>query len=209
MGNREKLLEGAKRCLYERGHSRTTARDIVAASGANLASIGYHYGSKEALLDAAVMEALGEWGEELEGILAAGTDEEEGADPMARFESTWARVVGSFGAHRPALIASFEAFARAERSPEVRERIAAGHERARWWLAGLLGGTGGAAADGEEEAAARWAVGSFWLALLNGLMVQWLLDPGRAPTGGDLAEALRRILETVGPEVRRYTPPSA
>ena len=30
-----------------------TARDIVAASGANLASIGYHFGSKEALLSAA------------------------------------------------------------------------------------------------------------------------------------------------------------
>ena len=41
MGHREDLLEGAKRCLYEKGYARTTARDIVAASGTNLASIGY------------------------------------------------------------------------------------------------------------------------------------------------------------------------
>ena len=29
MGNREALLEGAKRCLLEKGYSRTTARDIA------------------------------------------------------------------------------------------------------------------------------------------------------------------------------------
>lgn len=50
MGHREDLLEGAKRCLLEKGFVRTTARDIVKESGANLASIGYHYGSKDALL---------------------------------------------------------------------------------------------------------------------------------------------------------------
>lgn len=50
MGHREDLLEGAKRCLLEKGFLRTTARDIVKESGTNLASIGYHYGSKDALL---------------------------------------------------------------------------------------------------------------------------------------------------------------
>src|SRR3712207_8498210 len=80
MGHREKLLAGAKRCLYERGYGRTTARDIVEASGTNLASIGYHFGSKEALLNAAMIEAVGEWGEELERGLLADADEE--ADPM-------------------------------------------------------------------------------------------------------------------------------
>lgn len=50
MGHREDLLEGAKRCLLAKGFARTTARDIVKESGTNLASIGYHYGSKDALL---------------------------------------------------------------------------------------------------------------------------------------------------------------
>jgi AcrR family transcriptional regulator len=40
------------------GYARTTARDIVAASGTNLASIGYHYGSTQALLNAAVVKSL-------------------------------------------------------------------------------------------------------------------------------------------------------
>ena len=36
MGHREDLLEGAKRCLLEKGFVRTTARDIVKESGTNL-----------------------------------------------------------------------------------------------------------------------------------------------------------------------------
>ncbi len=195
MGHREKLLAGAKRCLYERGYGRTTARDIVEASGTNLASIGYHFGSKEALLNAAMMEAVGEWGEELERILLADADED--ADPMERFEAVWTRVIESFEAHRPALVASFEAFVQAEHSPELRGRIAAGHEEARLWLVALFRRIGSTAGEGSER-----AVGSFYLALLNGLMVQWLLDPDRAPSGRDMAEALLTILESVRPAER-------
>lgn len=192
MGHREKLLAGAKRCLYERGYGRTTARDIVEASGTNLASIGYHFGTKETLLNAAMMEAVGEWGEELERILAAEDDED--ADPMARFEATWTRVIESFEAHRPALIASFEAFVQAEHSPELREQIAAGHESARLWLAALFRRIDGAAGGRSER-----VVGSFYLALLNGLMAQWILDPERAPTGHDVAEAMRQIMVSFRP----------
>src|SRR3954466_13997211 len=50
MGHREDLLEGAKRCLLEKGFLRTTARDIVKESGTNLAASGYHYGSKDELV---------------------------------------------------------------------------------------------------------------------------------------------------------------
>ncbi len=193
MGHKEKLLAGAKRCLYERGYGRTTARDIVEASGTNLASIGYHFGTKEALLDAAMMEALGDWGRELERIL--GAEAAEDAGPLERFEGVWAKVIGSFEAHRPALVASFEAFVRAQHSPELRRRIAAGQEEARSWLATLFGKV-----EGEPHGARARAVGSFHLALLNGLMIQWLVDPERTPSGGDMVEALREILEDVGPE---------
>src|SRR6478672_3691791 len=65
MGHREDLLAGAVRCLREKGYAHTTARDIVAASGTNLASIGYHYGSTKALLNAAVLAAMDEFGEEM------------------------------------------------------------------------------------------------------------------------------------------------
>ena len=65
MGHREDLLAGAVRCLREKGYAHTTARDIVAASGTNLASIGYHYGSTRALLNAAVLAAMDDFGAEM------------------------------------------------------------------------------------------------------------------------------------------------
>ncbi len=58
MGNREDLLAGARRCLFEKGYSCTTVRDIAtAAGGVSMAAIGYHFGSKEALLNEALAEA--------------------------------------------------------------------------------------------------------------------------------------------------------
>src|ERR1700735_1842604 len=98
MGNREDLLAGAKQCLRSKGFARTTAREIAAASGVSLAAIGYHFGSKEALLTQALVEATGEWVEELGRILA--TDLSADATPMERFELTWARLLGLFSAHR-------------------------------------------------------------------------------------------------------------
>src|SRR3712207_7033726 len=59
--NDEKLVQAALRCLQSKGYARTTARDLVEASGTNLASIGYHFGSKEALLNEAVARTLALW----------------------------------------------------------------------------------------------------------------------------------------------------
>jgi AcrR family transcriptional regulator len=192
MGHRERLLAGARRCLFERGYARTTARDIVAASGTNLASIGYHFGSKEALLNAAMIEAIDEWGEELKGALITDTDVGS-MDPIERFESIWTRVIESFEAHRPLWVATFEAFVQAQHSPELREQLAAGHEEARFGLAALFQGTDESMVD---ERVAQ-TVGSFYVALMSGLITQWLLDAQRAPSGGAMAEALRTIVASV------------
>jgi len=187
MGHREQLLEGAKRCLYEKGYARTTARDIVAASGTNLASIGYHYGSTEALLNAAMIQAIEEWGDEIGRTLAADADPE--AAPMERFEATWTRVIESFAAHRQLWVATIEATTQAERVPEVRAFLAEALQQGRLGLAALFQNID--AAVDENKA---WTVGAFYQALMSGVMVQWLIDPKRAPSGHDLAEALRMIV---------------
>ncbi|GAA1227852.1 hypothetical protein GCM10009676_07730 [Prauserella halophila] len=46
------------------------ARDLVAASGTNLASIGYHFGSKAGLLNAAIATVFEEWTDRLAGLAA-------------------------------------------------------------------------------------------------------------------------------------------
>ncbi|RCV49572.1 TetR/AcrR family transcriptional regulator, partial [Marinitenerispora sediminis] len=137
MGQREQLLAGARRCLDEIGYARTTARDIVAAANGHLASIGYYFGSKEALLNAALLEALDEWGEkavqQADPADAAGT-------PAERLTAMWQQVVESHETDRPMLVASTEAFAQAERTPAIRAQIAAAYERSRTRMAAELHG---------------------------------------------------------------------
>jgi AcrR family transcriptional regulator len=201
MGNREDLLAAAKRLLYEKGYARTTARDIAAASGVSLAAIGYHFGSTDALMDAARIQAIGDWNDELGRALAADTDPD--ATPIERFEAIWAHMLELFAAHRPLWIASFELLAQLDHAPEVRRAVADAQERARLGLASLFHHL-----DPDLDERSAWAVGSFYLALLPGVMAQWLIDPEHAPSGRDLAEALRTItadiasgnqLDKVGP----------
>lgn len=191
MGNREDLLAAAKRLLYEKGYAGTTARDLAAASGVSLAAIGYHFGSKEALLNAARIEALGEWADELGRALAAGAD--PGAGPAERFEAIWAQVLESFAANRPVWAASFEMLAQIDQAPEVRAAVADAQERARLGLAALFHQIDPTL----DEQRAR-VLGSFYLALLSGVMAQWLIDPDRAPSARDLAQALQVIAADLG-----------
>jgi AcrR family transcriptional regulator len=199
MGHREQLLDGAKRCLYERGYARTTARDIVTASGTNLASIGYHFGSKDALLTAAMIEAMNEWGDELERVIVV----DPSASPLDRLAAIWAGVAESVATHRPLWAASVDLLTQVDHQPELRERLAAAIEGGRLnFTALVLAGTDDAGSVGRDGGGlpdrSTLAVGSLVMAVITGLSVQCLLDPERAPTGPDLVAALRAIAATPG-----------
>src|SRR5436853_5854881 len=102
--HRDQLIEGAIECLQTKGYSRTTARDIAAAAGANLASIGYHYGSKEALLNEAILRASERWTEHLgESAFAA-----ENGSPLEQMAASWVAMLSSFEELRPVLVGFIE-----------------------------------------------------------------------------------------------------
>ncbi len=196
MGHREDLLAGAVRCLREKGYARTTARDIVAASGTNLASIGYHYGSTQALLTAAVFKAMEDFGAEIGQIMRAEADQE--GTTLERFERFWSHVIDSFRANPGVWAATFDVFGVAQRDPQVRAAVAQGIDDGRALWAQALYGLDG---DGDEQGAAR-AVGSLHQALLSGVLIQWLIDPSRAPSAADLATALQAIARQLFAEQR-------
>jgi AcrR family transcriptional regulator len=185
MGHREALLAGARRCLLERGYARTTARDLVAASGTNLASIGYHFGSKEALLNGAMRQCFDEYIEQITRIVFA----DPSATPLQRVRASWEALVSTFEQHRPLMVAFVEALAQAERVPELRVQLADCYERARATVADMVR----ASVDGLSDPTAR-QVASFLIAVYDGLQVQWLLDPHRAPTPEELMAALEIAL---------------
>ncbi|MBX9391856.1 TetR/AcrR family transcriptional regulator [Streptomonospora nanhaiensis] len=205
MGHREDLLAAAKRCLRERGYARVTARDLVTESGTNLASIGYHFGSKDELLSAALIEMVGDWADSLEaGLLAdpapGGAGEGRraagaaSADPFVRFEALWEQVIASYFTSLNDWRDGIEALAQARHSPAVRQRMAEGYEEGREALAPWFHAPGAPPAGPGESR----ALGGFYLALLTGVMVQHGIDPERAPTAQDLTRALRRIVADFG-----------
>ena len=49
---RERVLEVAERLLAQRGLDAVSIRDIIAAAGANLGAINYHFGTKDRLIEA-------------------------------------------------------------------------------------------------------------------------------------------------------------
>ena len=187
MGQREDLLAGAKRCIAEKGYSRTTARDITAASGANLAAIGYHFGSKEALLNTAILQSFDEWGSAIE---QAGADSRSG-EPVERLTRFLAGFLAGSPQQRATLVASVQAFGEAEFVPEVRRQLGETYEEGRRSLAAMLLGVDPAQVDEDGR-----RLGSLVLAILMGTALQWLIDPGATPSASELADAVRSLLPT-------------
>jgi AcrR family transcriptional regulator len=187
MGNREALLAGAKRCLIEKGYARTTARDIAAASGVSLAAIGYHFGSKDALMNQAIYEFVGEWADEVERALGA-----EGAldtEPLQRFESVMERTIESFeGPARGLWAAQLELLGPMEHSEELRKFLAGVQRDAGDGLAELLLGI-----DPSQDPEAARTAGSVLHALFIGIVVKWFMDPKQGLSARELTEGLRIV----------------
>lgn len=55
---RDALVNAAERLFIEKGHHATSLRDITREAGANLAAVNYHFGSKEALIQAVLKRRL-------------------------------------------------------------------------------------------------------------------------------------------------------
>ncbi|MFF0559131.1 TetR/AcrR family transcriptional regulator [Streptomyces sp. NPDC004266] len=189
MGHKEDLLEGAKRCLLEKGYGRTTARDIVAASGTNLASIGYHYGSKDALLQQAFLALTEEWGEQA-GAAGAEGAEALPADPYERFHAVWEQVIAAAGASRPVWKLQTEVVTRIDDDEKLREAIKEPQREGRLGMAqGFLG------IDPEADPEKARVAGLLCQALATGVMIQWMVDPETAPSADDLTAGLRVLME--------------
>jgi AcrR family transcriptional regulator len=51
-GTRERILDAAEKLFCRAGASRTSLRAVTVAAGVNVAAVHYHFGSREALLEA-------------------------------------------------------------------------------------------------------------------------------------------------------------
>ncbi|WP_169922277.1 TetR/AcrR family transcriptional regulator [Rhodococcus maanshanensis] len=178
--NRSNLIEGTLRCLERLPPERITARVIADESGANLASITYHFGSKDALLTAAVVEGLDRWLADIAHDLG-----DLSSEPRAIRFGRAAEVMAASRRLHTGLAKNFVgALAKAQHDPVIRNLLAEGFRRSRPDVAALLGLGGDQA--GEDAA-------GLVLALFDGLLFQALLDPGLAVDGERMTRAQVRL----------------
>jgi AcrR family transcriptional regulator len=197
VGNREKLLRAAVACLRDKGYANTTARDLVAASGTNLASIGYHFGGKEALMNEAVAETTRAWTRSIEAEVWTDMTEH----PAEHLRRMLAATLDRFDELEPYLRSFVEAFPPALRSDDLRESMASAYEEVRAAAEAILERIF-AGADRPIAPEHRTAIASLLIALCDGLILQWLLDRDAVPDG----QAVMGALAAVGREYTRESP---
>ncbi|MGK8486701.1 TetR/AcrR family transcriptional regulator [Nocardia asiatica] len=198
MGNREDLLRGARRCLEERGWANTTARDIAAAAGGvSHAAIFYHFGSREALLTAALIEAIEATFQEAVAHIPAG-------NTAAGFNVMWADFAENFEAQRGAWLAHFEAVLHAQRAAPLRRQLTDIQTTGRIFSTAWLTGTDEADLTTDDDRVR--SLGSVYLALVAGVAWQYLVDPDTAPRPGDITAGIRALSALLEPSPTSETP---
>lgn len=179
---REALLEAAVRCIHEKGYAHTTQSDVLAASGANPRSITYHFGSKDRLMASALAETVRRRNEP---VMRAG--EQATGPAMRRFTDVFVALLAQVTADRELAHGLVDAIAQT-RSEELRDVIGDHYRRVRARIEELvtafLGGRYQAEGGDVEALAAAL------LALVDGLVLQWLVDPDSLPDGERLVRSL-------------------
>ena len=189
MGHREDLLEGAKRCLLEKGFVRTTARDIVKESGTNLASIGYHYGSKDKLLAEAYIALVEGLSDDFAPVEGTSGDTEPGS--LDRFQEVWSNIIRTMEGPGSLWRLSDEIVAMGDQLPTVSVHLArAQREAGRGIIPMFQGGREEDVPDEDVD-----SLGQFYNTLMTGLICQYVFDPAAAPDARQLTEGLRRVME--------------
>lgn len=182
--NRSNLLEGTLRCLERLPPERVTARAIAEESNANLASIAYHFGSKDELVTESVTVGLDRWLAEITASLEA----LDTLGPAERFRAAWA-VIDSTRRRHTGLARNFlGALSKAQHDERIKEKLADGFRRTRPRVAALLGL--GDDRPGEDAAGLVHS-------LFVGLLFQELLDPSLGIKGKRMEDAQTRLLRVL------------
>ena len=182
--NRQQLLEGAISCVAELPPAQITAREIAGRSGANLASISYHFGTKNRLVAEATIVVLDRWLAEVDEQLGA----IDATDPAKRIERALHVVNATRLEHLGSLTTFMQTVSVAASDPEVRELLVDGFARTRPVLAAVLGL--GDDRGGQDAAA-------LLLSMFHGLMIQATLGDALALDDDRMGEALRRLRDVL------------
>jgi AcrR family transcriptional regulator len=190
-GHRDALREAARVLLRRRGLRATTARDLVEESGTNLASIGYHFGSKDALMAGAVTDLCRDWVER-PVVAAAGAE----GDPGEALSAAIREMLRDVPRQGPEILAFLEAVVASGRGEPAGEHLAASSRSSLDAVAAAVTrGTPGAPPPLVQAAAA------VLIALHDGLALLSTVVPERTPGPDDVVRVLAAFGTALAPVV--------
>jgi AcrR family transcriptional regulator len=173
------LLQAAKRLVLERGYAGASVRELASASGTNLGAVNYHFGSRENLLNQAILEFFLEWGERV-----GDADVDPAAGPLEQLAARARPMVDGIAEAQPLFVMFLEGVLQSRHAPALKEQLAAHYaeqrRRAGERIAESLAGSAMPARMVEVAA-------SYMLAVADGMQLQALLAPEAIPTGEELA----------------------
>jgi AcrR family transcriptional regulator len=192
------LLDAAKQLIGERGYAGASVRELAAAAGANLAAVNYHFGSREKLLNQAVLDHFLEWSDHV-----GEADIDPDAEPLAQLAARARPMIDGLAEAQPAFVVFLEALLQSRRSPELHRQLVEHYAEQRRRAVLSIAAT---KSGGELPPRFQEVLASYLLSVIDGLQLQALLDPGAIPTGEELATlyeglaAAARAASTPGPE---------
>jgi len=182
MGTKETksaLLAAARRLIGERGYANTSVRELAAAAGTNVAAVNYHFGSRENLLNEAMLEFFKEWAGR-----SAEVDVDPQAEPLKQLAERSRPIIDGIPAAQPAFVMALEVLLQARRAPELHTRIAEHYiELRRMAMQGMAETQRGR----ELPPRILEVAASYMIAVADGLQLQALIDPDVVPTADELA----------------------
>jgi AcrR family transcriptional regulator len=173
------LLDAAKRLVGERGYSSASVRELAAAADTNLAAVNYHFGSRENLLNQAVMENFLEWNDRVAEVEVDPTME-----PLQQLAARARPMMDGLPAAESGFIVFLESLLQARRSPDLHRQLSEHYAEHRRRIVESIRST-----DAGSALPPRMmeVIASYTLAVVDGMQVQALLDPDAIPTGEELA----------------------
>ncbi|MEU1405611.1 TetR family transcriptional regulator C-terminal domain-containing protein [Streptomyces sp. NPDC005728] len=120
------------------------------------------------------------------------------ASPRDQLKLALTAVIDAFGEMRPAIIGCVEAFPPALRSAALRTQLAVHLAETRQSGAALI--TWSRAEAGLALPVPAEVMASILVALSEGLMLQWLLDPAGTPTADQALQALGALAPFLAPD---------
>jgi AcrR family transcriptional regulator len=188
-GTRDQLIQATREAIRDVGLPAATAREIVGRASANLASIPYHFGTKDALVAEALIVEACELVDPVLTLLA-------GDRPAAERASDAVTMLNElFEARRSQVPVYLAALAAAPHTPDVRSGLGSLWADLRARLAEDI------ARQLEEGTLPHWvsppAMAAAILSLVNGVIVASMIDPD-GPDHREVAAQFLALLLAAG-----------